>query len=106
MEEKINYLTQYIILMEQLLFKHKKYAIDVKNGEAKNEAVIQLWEYNGTAAQKFYLIDTSLGDFTIHSAIDPKYVLDVKNGENKDGNIIQLYALNLTLAQRFKMIKP
>ena len=73
MEEKINYLTQYIILMEQLLFKHKNYAIDVKNGEAKNEAVIQLWEYNGTAAQKFYLIDTSLGDFTIHSAIDPKY---------------------------------
>ena len=74
--------------------------------EAKNEAVIQLWEYNGTAAQKFYLIDTSLGDFTIHSAIDPKYVLDVKNGENKDGNIIQLYTLNLSLAQRFKLIEP
>lgn len=87
-------------------FKNKNYAIDVKNGEAKNEAVIQLWEYNGTAAQKFYLVDTSLGDFTIHSAIDPKYVLDVKNGENKDGNIIQLYELNLTLAQRFKLIEP
>ena len=31
-------------------FKNKNYAIDVKNGEAKNGSVIQLDEYNDTLA--------------------------------------------------------
>ena len=87
-------------------FKSKNYAIDVKNGEAKNEGMIQLWECNGSAAQKFYLLETGLGDITIHSAINPAYVLDVKGGESHDGNTIQLYKLNLTNAQRFKLVSP
>ena len=87
-------------------FKNKNYAIDVKNGEAFNGAVIQLWECNNTLAQKFYIIDALFGEYTIHSAIDPSFVLDVKNGENVDGNTIQLYKLNLTKAQRFKLINP
>ena len=87
-------------------FKNKNYAIDVKNGEAKNGAVIQLYEYNGTAAQKFYLVDSGIGFMSIHSAINPAYVLDVKNGEDYDGNTIQLYKLNFTVAQRFKLVSP
>ena len=87
-------------------FKNKNFAIDVKNGEAFNGAVIQLWECNNTLAQKFYIVDAFFGEYTIHSAIDPTFVLDVKNGENVDGNTIQLYKLNLTKAQRFKLINP
>ena len=87
-------------------FKIKNYVIDVKNGEAFNVAVIQLWECNNTLAQKFYIVDAFFGEYTIHSAIDPTFVLDVKNGENIDGNTIQLYKLNLTKAQRFKLINP
>ena len=87
-------------------FKNKDYAIDVKNGEAKDEGVIQLWECNGTAAQKFYLLKTGLGDITIHSAINPLYVLDVPGGDSHDGNKIQLYKLNLSKAQRFKLVSP
>ncbi len=42
-------------------FKNKNYAIDVKNCEAKNGSVIQLYEYNETLAQKFYLVDSGIG---------------------------------------------
>ena len=87
-------------------FKNKNYAIDVKNGEAKNGSVIQLYEYNDTLAQKFYLVDSGIGYVTIHSAINPIYVLDVKNGEDYDRNTKQLYKLNFTVAQRFKLVSP
>ena len=84
-------------------FKNKEYAIDVQNGEAKDGAIIQIWETNNTAAQKFYLVDTGLGYCTIHSAINPQYVIDVRYGETNDGTQIQLWKFNLSQAQRFKI---
>ena len=85
-------------------FKNKGYTIDVKNEEAEDEALIQIWEPNNTAAQKLYLVNTGLGDYTIHSAINPIYIIDVCYGETNDGTAIYLWKFNLTKAQRFKIL--
>ena len=38
----------------------------VKNGEVKDGTIIQIWESNGTLAQKFYVIDLGLNYCIIH----------------------------------------
>ena len=87
-------------------FKNKGYAIDVQNGEAKDGAVIQIYESNNTAAQKFYLVHLGFGNYyTIHSAINPLYVIDVCGAQATDGNKIQLWKFNFTDAQKFKIVK-
>ena len=68
----------------------ERFAIDVKWGEAKNGAEIQVWEYNGTNAQKFYLKREIGGFYSIHSAINTDYIIDVENGNTEDGTKIQL----------------
>jgi len=80
------------------------FAIDVKWGEASNGTQIQIWDYNQTNAQKFYLKDENDGYFSIHSAIDYNYVIDVEEGNSNDGTKIQLWEYHGGKNQKFKFI--
>jgi len=79
-----------------------EYAIDVKWSQAKSGTIIQLWEKNGTKAQKFFLREH--GEYvSINSSIDPKYVIEVIDeyyfeakvqlGEYEEGKKSQLFKL-------------
>ena len=77
------------------------FAIDVKWGEACNGTPIQLYEYNQTNAQKFFLKDENDGYFSIHSAIDYNYVIDVDTG---DDTTVQLWEYHGGKNQKFKFV--
>jgi hypothetical protein len=85
-------------------FIRKGYAIDVKYGEVANETQIQIWERNGTDAQKFILKHENGNYYSIHSALNNNYVIDVRHGETENGTKIQLYEYNGTDAQKFRFI--
>ena len=85
-------------------FKKYGYAIDVRFSEIKNGTQIQIWEYNGTNAQKFYLKDRGNGYVSIHSALNRNYCIDILNSGTHNFNKIQLWENNGTNAQKFKLI--
>lgn len=77
------------------------YAIDVRWGQAANGTQIQIYEYNQTNAQKFYIKDENDGYFSIHSAINSNYVIDVDTGSNVK---VQLWEYHGGKNQKFKFI--
>ena len=79
---------------------NEKYVIDVCNGSENNEANIQLYESNGTNAQKFYV--TYLDDkyYEIKAANSEK-VIDVSNGGKTAGTNVWQYESNGTDAQKW-----
>lgn len=76
--------------------------LDVSCGIALSGINIQLYEYNGTAAQLWRLIDAGGGYYYLQSKINPSYYLDVNGAGNSDGTNIQLYKGNGSAAQKFK----
>lgn len=85
-------------------FVRNGYAIDVKYSEVKNGTPIQIWECNGTAAQKFISKKENGNYVSIHSALNPDYVIDAYHSETENFTKIQLYEYNGTDAQKFKFI--
>ena len=80
------------------------FAIDVRYGEVKYGTPIQIWESNGTAAQRFISKQENGNYVSIHSALNPDYVIDVRHGETENYTKIQLCEYNGTDAQKFKFI--
>lgn len=66
--------------------------------------IIQIYEKNGTRAQKFYLEDRGDDYVSIHSSIDQNYVIDVSNSRTNNFNKINLWKFNGTNAQKFRII--
>lgn len=91
---------------DTVTFKNKNFAIDIKDGEAKEGAIIQISEYTGTISQRFYLINTGYGNFNIHSAINPRYVITLCDEETKDINKVRLSWLysQYTSTQGFNLV--
>ena len=86
-------------------FRKYGYAIDVRYSEIKNGTIIQIWEYNGTNAQKFYLRERGNGYVSIHSAINQNYCIDVSGGCTNNFNKIQLWEYQEgNNNQKFKLI--
>ena len=74
--------------------------MDVCNGSKENEANIQLYESNGTAAQSFIVKYKTDGYYEIKS-VNSEKVLDVSNGGKKAGTNIWQYESNGTDAQKW-----
>lgn len=75
-------------------------ALDVDRGLSDDGTNVQVYEYNGTDAQKWYVYGRGSGEYYIQ----PKYaykVLDVCGGNNNPGDNIQIWSLNYTDAQKF-----
>lgn len=62
--------------------------VDIAAGSSNNGANVQIWENNGSSAQKFYLKSDGKGYYTIISLSSGK-VLDVANGNLVSGANVQ-----------------
>lgn len=85
--------------------------LDIADGKTTNGANLQLYRSNGSAAQKFYLLDlnpkvapgdTSLasGVYSVKAKGNTGYVTDIKSGSKDNGANVQLYKSNGSAAQQ------
>ncbi|MGN1277643.1 MAG: RICIN domain-containing protein, partial [Floccifex sp.] len=80
------------------------YALDVKGASQANSANVQLYESNGTNAQKWQLTKDSNGYFTLISLCSNK-ALDVNAGKAVNSQNVQQYQSNGTWAQKWILVK-
>ena len=94
-------------------------ALDVANGKAFNCAVVQVWDANGTAAQRWSFSSAktarqrldalaasskgtvAAGTYEVRSAVRSSAVFDAAGGGTSNGTAVQSYAYNGTDAQRW-----
>ena len=94
-------------------------ALDVANGKAFNCAIVQVWETNGTAAQRWSFSSAktarqrldalaasskgavAAGTYEVRSAVRSSAVFDAANGYTSNGTAVQVYGSNGTDAQRW-----
>lgn len=76
-------------------------ALDVRNGAAGNNAVVQQYSANGTNAQRWFIRDSGAG-YYLQSALG-NWVLDLSGGSTANGTAIHLYTPNGTVAQLFTL---
>ncbi|MBZ4330229.1 M57 family metalloprotease [Corallococcus sp. AS-1-12] len=74
--------------------------LDVTNGNPAQGTPTQLWECNGTAAQRWSL--TPQGE--LRSGLASNLCLDVANGDSTPGTRIQIFGCNGTPAQRWTVV--
>ena len=79
-------------------------AIDVSAGSLANSANIQLWQYNGSGAQKWQIKYDGNGAYTIVNVASKK-VLDVAFGGTHNGANVQQYVGNGSCAQKWQVLK-
>jgi hypothetical protein len=77
------------------------YCIDLQKGVVQDGQNIQLYQSNGTDAQKWYFEPNNDGTYFIRSAKNQDYVLDAQKGIAADGTNLQLYHFNGTKAQKW-----
>ena len=94
-------------------------ALDVANGKAFNCAVVQVWDANGTVAQRWSFSSAktarerldalaasskgtvAAGTYEVRSAVRSSAVFDAANGGTSNGTAVQVYGSNGTDAQRW-----
>lgn len=74
--------------------------IDIPGASASNGTRTQLYQANGSSAQKFVFTKQSDGSYVIANALSGK-ALDVASGLAGDGAVVQQYTPNGTKAQRW-----
>lgn len=74
------------------------YVLDLSNSQAYDGGRVQLWQYNGTNAQK-WRITHYYGRFVIHSTVNENFVLDLSGSNVYDGGKLQVWTWNATNAQ-------
>lgn len=77
--------------------------VDVSNASTADRANVQLWERNGTNAQKFRVQYLSNGYYRILNVASGK-ALDVNGGYGDNGTNIQQYTWNNTNAQKWRIV--
>lgn len=78
--------------------------LDVYNGSSSNKANVQIYQANGTEAQKFKVEPVSDGYYKITCVASGK-VLDVANGLYSSGTNVWQYQWNGTASQLWKFIE-
>ena len=74
-------------------------ALDVRNGVAESDAVVQQYSRNNSQAQRWLIRDSGAG-YYLQSALG-NWVLDLSGGNTADGAAIRLYTPNGTASQLF-----
>lgn len=83
---------------------NQNYVLDVKGASQSNSANVQLYQSNGTNAQKWKLVKDEKGYFTLISLCSNK-ALDVVSGKAVNSQNVQQYISNGTWAQKWILIK-
>lgn len=78
--------------------------LDVSNASPDNGTKIQLYTYNGNAAQLFAFVRNDDGSFKIVSKVNETSTLDVAGGDFKDGTQIQLWSDAGVEAQKWVLL--
>ena len=81
-----------------------KFVLDIDNASKSNGANVQIYQSNGTNAQKFKVKYLNNGYYTIESVNSGK-VLDVDNAGKNQGTNVQQYGSNNTDAQKWIIAK-
>lgn len=81
---------------------NSKYVMDVNGASVSDSANVQLYEDNGSNAQKFVFTRQSDGYYTIKNVNSGK-LLDCFGAGKTNGSNVQQYASNSTAAQRWKV---
>lgn len=79
-------------------------AVDVSDASTTNGANIQLWTYNGNAAQLFAFVRNDDGSYKIVSKLNGSSVLDIASGNVAEGTNIQLWEDNGSAAQKWVLL--
>lgn len=79
--------------------------IDLFQGAVRDCGNIQLYEGNGTSAQKWKITKNNDGYYTISLASDPDYVLDISAAIFNNSSNVQIYRRNNTIAQKWNIEK-
>ena len=79
-------------------------AVDVSDASTTNGANIQLWTYNGNAAQLFAFVRNDDGSYKIVSKLNGTSVLDINGGNVAQGTNIQLWEDNGSAAQKWVLL--
>ena len=88
----------------KIINKGTQKALDVSGASDKNGSNIQVYDDNGTDAQKWTLNLESDGSYTLQPACSESKVMDVEGGKiSTNGTNVQLYQQNNTTAQKFKI---
>lgn len=77
------------------------FMLDVSGHGTSDGSNIQIYQKNGSAAQKFYVEHAGNGWYIISNTV-PKKCLDVEGGSNKSGTNVQLYQSNGSDAQKWR----
>jgi hypothetical protein len=75
--------------------------LDVSDASCNNGGNVQIWDYNGTNAQKW--IAEQSGSGYVFISLNSGRALDVQNGSVSDGGNIQQYRMNGTEAQSWNL---
>lgn len=78
--------------------------LDVQNGGTSNGTNVWQYEDNGTASQKWQIIENKNGSYSLVSKLSGLY-LDIQNGNIANGANVQTYEGNYSIAQQFSLIK-
>lgn len=81
---------------------NNRFVMDVNGASLSDGGNVQLYEDNGSNAQKFYITQQSDGYYTI-SNVNSGKVLDCAGAGRANGSNIQQYTSNATAAQRWKI---
>ena len=85
-----------------LLSSARSKALDVSSGSRFNGANIQIWDSNGSGAQKWYVTANSDGTYCFQNCRSKKF-LDVLNGQGASGANVQQWQGNGNIAQRWRV---
>lgn len=94
---------QYTIESAKAELANKKRAVDIPGGNAVNQARLQLYDANGTAAQTWIAQQNDDGTVSFLSAANPKRALDLTWGSTANGTLVQLYDANSSAAQKWTL---
>ena len=79
--------------------------VDLNRGIIQDFGNIQLYENNGTDAQKWKITKNNDGYYTISLASNTDYVLDISGAVFNNLSNVQLYKRNNTIAQKWRIEK-
>lgn len=77
--------------------------LDLRDGNTQPGTIAQLYEFNGTPAQKWRLVSTNDGYYNLISEKAPSLCLDLANGTDTENNAVQVYTINNSDAQKWRI---
>lgn len=84
--------------------KNSGKVLDVAGASKSSGTNVQQYTPNGTAAQKWRVVDNGDGTFTLESALGEGFVLDIAGAQDANGANVQIWSSNGSDAQRFVFV--